>query len=701
MDKETSASSEISLSVGDMIIPFDDLDKENSLVVSDTNVVIEGIENMQEDDLQFENGDVDWTNNKRRKRSATSRDESPAKKRSRNPSKTKAAQAKLAHNTGAPHTSLRGKQVNERVMGVGCDEKCRQKCQTRITIEARKEAFDKFWGTGEKVLQWCYINKCVSTVAIKRRRITVDDDDDEDFFRKLSYQYYLPSEGEMVPVCMKMFLNTFNISKTVVKNALRKNSPDKRGRHKLKRRRLPLELVVSVKDHIKSFPLVESHYCRKDSRKKYLDEKLNVARMHRMYCAVRNDLPNTANLRQYRDIFNTCFNISFFKPKKDKCADCAEWDSMSPHEKSIHSEKHDQHIKMKEQVRSMRREDKMLSRREEPEEQGQRLRVVTFDLQKVLYVPKTEVGDFFYKRKLSNYNFSIFDCTVKQALNYFWDQTTGQRGSNEISSFVYSYMENLVLNNGVKEFRFYSDSCAGQNKNQFLYSMYYFIAMKYGLKIIHRYLVKGHTQMECDSVHARIEKKIRNIDIYVPSQYMGYISTAKVKPPLYKTTAVKQDQIYSFRDLSSNFKWSKVPLSKITEITFDSAQPGRVTYRCDFDSPQTEVEVLCKRRGRPINWLTFNPPHAYSGKLPVKKKVLNDLEWYLKKNLIPSEYTDYYKKVIQECREPETDNGVEDEDVPQEANDGLNISDCSDDDIDEPDEVDNDNLSNSDSDSFD
>lgn len=38
-----------------------------------------------------------------------------------------------------------------------------------------------------------------------------------------------------------------------------------------------------VKEHINSFPKVESHYCRRDSSKLYLSSDLNKAVMYRLY----------------------------------------------------------------------------------------------------------------------------------------------------------------------------------------------------------------------------------------------------------------------------------------------------------------------------------------------------------------------------------------------------------------------------------
>ena len=36
-----------------------------------------------------------------------------------------------------------------------------------------------------------------------------------------------------------------------------------------------------------------------------------------------------------------------------------------------------------------------------------------------------------------------------------------------------------------------------------------------------KYLVVGHAQMECDSVHAFIERKLKSKDVYVPYEFVN------------------------------------------------------------------------------------------------------------------------------------------------------------------------------------
>lgn len=56
---------------------------------------------------------------------------------------------------------------------------------------------------------------------------------------------------------------------------------------------------------------------------------------------------------------------------------------------------------------------------------------------------------------------------------------------------------------GINEFRFWSDNCVGQNRNVF--AMYMHAAILYNVSIHHSFLEVGHTQNEGDSVHALIE----------------------------------------------------------------------------------------------------------------------------------------------------------------------------------------------------
>lgn len=86
---------------------------------------------------------------------------------------------------------------------------------------------------------------------------------------------------------------------------------------------MDLQLKEQVRDHIRSFPVVESHYCRARTERQYLESTLNVSRMYDLYkgkCLEEGSTPVKESF--YRFIFNSEFNLSFHIPKKDSCDQC-------------------------------------------------------------------------------------------------------------------------------------------------------------------------------------------------------------------------------------------------------------------------------------------------------------------------------------------------------------------------------------------
>ena len=63
---------------------------------------------------------------------------------------------------------------------------------------------------------------------------------------------------------------------------------------------------------------MESHYCRKDSKKQYLHEGLSLRKMYGSYKKEKEDKSEVpVSEQKYEKIFNTEFNYSFYIPKKD------------------------------------------------------------------------------------------------------------------------------------------------------------------------------------------------------------------------------------------------------------------------------------------------------------------------------------------------------------------------------------------------
>lgn len=227
--------------------------------------------------------------------------------------------------------------------------------------------------------------------------------------------------------------------------------------------------------------------------------------LYNEWCISENITKKVSTVRQYRDIINQNFNISFHKPKKNICNEChVGIQCKQKYDHGRRKTKTRTTYKNKIKAREMKANDK-----KEALESGGKIVTACFDFQKILNCPHGNVGLFYYKRKLSIYNFTIFDLASQEAYCYMWPEINGKHGACEVASCLSKFIDAKVLD-GAKEFRFWSDNCADQNRNRIVFAFYTYVAKKYSITIVHRFLERGHTQNEADSVHALIERNAKN-----------------------------------------------------------------------------------------------------------------------------------------------------------------------------------------------
>ena len=90
-----------------------------------------------------------------------------------------------------------------------------------------------------------------------------------------------------------------------------------------------------------------------------------------------------------------------------------------------------------------------------------------------------------------------------------WHEAVGDRGGDQIASCLFKFIKAIPGHD--TELTFYSDTCTGQNKNSFMAAIFLTAIQNPSLQIInHKYLVSGYSHMECDIVHAVIERKKKN-----------------------------------------------------------------------------------------------------------------------------------------------------------------------------------------------
>lgn len=180
---------------------------------------------------------------------------------------------------------------------------------------------------------------------------------------------------------------------------------------------------------------------------------------------------------------------------------------------------------------------------------------------------------------------TIYDGGDHQAYCYVWDETIAKRGANEIASCFLHFFETKCTNSEIKYFKLWSDNCPGQNKNRLVFAMCVFAATKFGIHITHRYLEKGHTQNEGDSVHALIERKAKNKEIFTPQEWYELIRNAKVEGKKYQVIEINKEQVLDFNEFLGKQNWEKtvtrekVAWSRVRELTFDGTKPGEIQFR--------------------------------------------------------------------------------------------------------------------------
>lgn len=367
-----------------------------------------------------------------------------SRKKLRNEDAWKSNQRKRLRNSGQNYVSRTGKLQKKRELKSGCGDLCRNKCRSKILEDERIQIFYSFWTLGRLMQQRQYLCKTVKKIE-KQSMHTKSCSR-----RRSIYTYYLHIHEKIVKVCKKMFLDTLDISDTVVATSLNKmnclgtSDAEKRGNQSQRSNSKNTE-KEEIRRHINSFPRVESHYARKDSTRQYLESSLSLLKMYDLYVKKPQNkgCKTPASETTYRNVFNREFNISFHKRMKDRCDICSAYENGYFNE--TEDEEYKKHIQMKDESRKFKDEVKARLK-DDPS-----LAAAVFDLEEVLPSPSSSESSLCYMRKLNTYNLTVYDYRKGQGYCNVWPETTSSRGSNEIASCVYRYLERISKEGSVKK----------------------------------------------------------------------------------------------------------------------------------------------------------------------------------------------------------------------------------------------------------
>ena len=619
-----------------------------------------------------------------------------------------------------------GKEMKE-----PCAITCRLKCNQNIPNEVREDIFKSYWGLKEIERKWDFHAAHVKNLPKQRTR--QNENSQGPSKRSMTKKYFLNG----MEVCKTMYLNTICVSEQVVKTAISKLNPitltcssDTRGGN----RKPHTESKEKIMDHIRLFPTVDSHYCRKEKDTRYLSQRLSVKKMYELYCSwcSANDF-QVANYHFYLKVFKEEFNLLFFKPKKDHCSKCHSFEEsdVSGTEKNIIFREEDALNKMslddlkkydienvvlfpegrksslpngnnavtyvKEKVekfflveaqptagppsaedddfmevdqeekgvcvlKEWRKHlyEKVLSRKIKSDYEtkvSENSTSASFDLQQVLDAPFTNVGDAFYKRSLSCYNFVIHEKSKKKAHCYFWNELDGNRGANEIASCILMFLRQRA-EEGIEHFYLTCDNCPGQTRNrQMGAAIAYAVNNIPGVQSVEiLFLLKGHTENSADDVHSMIER-MKNVTVYTPSEWAVLIRNLRMKDTevfLNHLTFLDFFDVTAFmRSLPNMYKDEKgdvvVNWSHIKSIK-TNAQHGYVLfYSSSYGINHEPIKLLqlSKKRKtlKEVKKIPTVIPKAYTNQMSISSEKGSDLIWMCEKNIIPKRYHNFFQSL--------------------------------------------------------
>ena len=435
--------------------------------------------------------------------------------------------------------------------------------------------------------------------------------------------------------------------------------PDARGKNTIPKHKLTDEARRKVLEHFESFPKVESHYVRKRSKKIYIEDttnfsKLTVAKMHSLYeIKCKEDGTRSVCLSTFEKKFKS-ENLKIHKPKKDQCNICTKYDRMNPEERVTGKEDQQLHITNKDKVMKLKEEFKLKGK------EDKNILTFNFDLEAVLYTPCDKVSTIFYVRKLCTYNCTMFDLVSREGYCYMWNETTGKRGSNEIATCLYRYLceseaKNVIL---------FSDTCGGQNQNQYVATMLMHVAENHETieTLDHIFMVQGHSHMEVDNMHSAIERKSGGLQIYEPYGWEVVACIARKNPYVVKTLEnivdVKRlQEDMQLKNVTVNTENEKVRWKddkSITWLRYEKDQPNTILYKCSYDKEDDFMKIKCitgrtSKRKKSHACATgegYTMPMAYTGNLPVSKAKKKDLMQLCKDLVIPARYHSFYENIL-------------------------------------------------------
>ena len=516
------------------------------------------------------------------------------RKRHAKPLKWKKSVAKKKRQHGQEYVDRTGVTREARAFDVrkNCGSSCRYKCTNTHTVEEQEDAFEHFWLLGHAGQQHHFKH----TIAEVQSNIR----DRSKFQGKRITRVFRLAGASAKRVCKAFYQSTFGISHSQI-NTYMKNRETSSGNpgpdprlNRSPANKTNAERRAQALEHIDSFPIIDSHYCRSDApERKYLETTLSKAKMHRLYkeWMVEENVGTPAvSFSVYENLFDYKRNLAFHKPKKDVCDRCSAHQNMVKTGKITPAEveKHEKHISSKIATREERHADTANADRHNL--------VVSFDLENVFSLPRTTTSSAFYKRKLNLYNLTAVVNRSRKGYCAIWTEAQSGRGGNDIASALLKLLQQIVLDHPeTTSMTLWSDSCVPQNRNRMMsYNLQHFVSTSSSLSTIaQKFCEPGHSAIQdVDNLHSQIERSLKGLEIHSPVSLVRQLKAMRPNSvAMYIHTMTPKD----FLDMTPTLKerYSTLPYGKTKQLIYTKAHPHDIrVYEAFGSSESTVANVL-------------------------------------------------------------------------------------------------------------
>lgn len=516
------------------------------------------------------------------------------RKRTRNPERWACNIRKEKFDRGLEYISSRKKLRPARNIKTqkDCFEKCVYKCAKNISDEERKQLFSDYYKLNSSEKRMYILSTTEMSIPQRRRK----GKNAENSKKSKTFKFFFILSNKKIQVCKLFYCGTLGISQkpiyTVYKHSTETNTLRKSIQGKHRKKVTSDEAANLVREHIKMFPVVESHYCRADIKRQYIEGDLSIRKMYDMYeDFIREKGLTPVKINVYRKIFCTEFNYSFNKPSKDLCDLCAEIDRLNKENtlNEVKKNEYEKHL-----------QEKILMRQEKKKDVENGKAVLCFDLENVLTCPKGDVKNFFYKSKLNVYNMTAHLSINRTVYCAIWSEAMHGRAGNDIASAIYRILKRVLEDYPLlEELILWSDSCVPQNRNSLLsFAIAHILKTSSHLKKIQmKFSVPGHSCIqEVDSVHSAIERSLRKSEYFSPLSLLRVLLKVNTRKP-YIILQMKEQDFLDFSWYSSKLNYSAVPFSKVVSLQFTKSF-HEIGFRTSFNDHEYKIISLRQRTVR-------------------------------------------------------------------------------------------------------